>query len=607
MRPQDRTRAIALSGLSSTAKLVAVMLADCCNSADSGWPSVPTLGDRCSLNERTVRRVLAEAEADGWIQRQDRRGTSSIFRLNLSALPAKSASETPGTRSAPDREASPDRGSAPDPDQPRIVDPPTPDPQSPHPGSWIHEPRIVDPPKRSEATTEAIREAFSDARTNDPQPEPTRCHAPAVPSSTPTPEKACPPSPAGPTSSPTTDASATPALATSPAAPPLPIPTATPTSTATETPSPSPSAPTAGEPSASSSAGSPPTTAPAVARSAGPPSRWDATDDAEPPDDLPAIDWPAEMPTPADLDALLGALPHARTFDYQREEIDDLPRSNRPDRDAPEEPPAPPRDDRGPPGEPLEPARLPVPGVQAGPVGPDPVAPAPPAPPVVGGNTVGVSQPVAPAVASSDQGGVYPPAPPATTQPEPAQPVPRVMIHAHGQAPRPAVKPEPRGLEYDPRLSRVISVVPNAYNALRNAGIDSWVKLRKLSAEDLTYTKGLGSVAAVAIAVEANLRDRRADPLTPEPAWAVEMAPKAPDACTGCRGRRVVAGTVTFLDETARDRTDLNAPCPRCRTAEANAWADERRPVARIIRMGADVLLDLPVTRTNRMTRVPLR
>lgn len=162
-------------------------------------------------------------------------------------------------------------------------------------------------------------------------------------------------------------------------------------------------------------------------------------------------------------------------------------------------------------------------------------------------------------------------------------------------------------MEYDPRLSRVISVVPNAYNALRNAGIDSWVKLRKLSAEDLTYTKGLGSVAAVAIAVEAGLRDRRADPLTPEPAWAVELAPKAPDACTGCRGRRVVAGTITFLDETARDRTDLNAPCPRCRPTEASAWADERRPVARIIRMGADVLLDLPVTRTNRMTRVPLR
>ena len=90
MKPQDRTRAILESGLPSTAKLVGVALADCCDAHDSAYPSVATLARRTSLDSRTVRRVLAEAEVAGWVRRQDRRGTSSVFSLALSALPAAS-------------------------------------------------------------------------------------------------------------------------------------------------------------------------------------------------------------------------------------------------------------------------------------------------------------------------------------------------------------------------------------------------------------------------------------------------------------------------------------------------------------------------------------
>lgn len=67
-------------------KLVLFVLADAANENGVCWPSIQYLADKASVSERTVQRVLAEAESQGLLRRQprfrqDRSRTSSEYLL----------------------------------------------------------------------------------------------------------------------------------------------------------------------------------------------------------------------------------------------------------------------------------------------------------------------------------------------------------------------------------------------------------------------------------------------------------------------------------------------------------------------------------------------
>ena len=57
-----------------TAKLVLLMLANYSDSDYSSYPSMATLADLCSCNERTIKRALRSLEADGLIRTEPRYG-----------------------------------------------------------------------------------------------------------------------------------------------------------------------------------------------------------------------------------------------------------------------------------------------------------------------------------------------------------------------------------------------------------------------------------------------------------------------------------------------------------------------------------------------------
>lgn len=101
-------------GLSHTAKLVLLALADNANDAGVCWPSIPKVAGRCSLDERTVFRAIAMLEGGGHITTEARPGRSTIYRVH------------PCQAVTPDRE-SPLTGSAPTP----VTKSPTPDSVSP--------------------------------------------------------------------------------------------------------------------------------------------------------------------------------------------------------------------------------------------------------------------------------------------------------------------------------------------------------------------------------------------------------------------------------------------------------------------------------------------
>lgn len=68
-RPQDRTRAIALSKLEPSARLMLVMIADFMGAAGRCWPSVETLAARTGYCERQARAILADLDQRKIIRR----------------------------------------------------------------------------------------------------------------------------------------------------------------------------------------------------------------------------------------------------------------------------------------------------------------------------------------------------------------------------------------------------------------------------------------------------------------------------------------------------------------------------------------------------------
>jgi DNA-binding transcriptional MocR family regulator len=73
--------------LPPTEKFVMVSLADQANDDGLCWPSVGTLVERTGYGERTVQEALRQLAQRGLIERVVRPGSSTVYQLNLAALP----------------------------------------------------------------------------------------------------------------------------------------------------------------------------------------------------------------------------------------------------------------------------------------------------------------------------------------------------------------------------------------------------------------------------------------------------------------------------------------------------------------------------------------
>lgn len=90
--------------LSGSRLLVMLALADWANDEGVCWPSVRTLAHKARIDRATAYRVLADLEAEGYIERSSRPGHSSLFRvhpvLEQGSHPATGASDLGGSHPA---------------------------------------------------------------------------------------------------------------------------------------------------------------------------------------------------------------------------------------------------------------------------------------------------------------------------------------------------------------------------------------------------------------------------------------------------------------------------------------------------------------------------
>lgn len=75
----------------ATKRLVLLALADSANDEGMTWPLMGTLARRAACGLSTARRVVAELEAEGWLDRKERRverdrNQSNIYQLNVPAI-----------------------------------------------------------------------------------------------------------------------------------------------------------------------------------------------------------------------------------------------------------------------------------------------------------------------------------------------------------------------------------------------------------------------------------------------------------------------------------------------------------------------------------------
>lgn len=70
--------------------LVMLALADWANDEGECWPSVPTIGQKARMSDRSIRYILKQLEADGWLKKDMQRGRthSNTYSLNLQKLHA---------------------------------------------------------------------------------------------------------------------------------------------------------------------------------------------------------------------------------------------------------------------------------------------------------------------------------------------------------------------------------------------------------------------------------------------------------------------------------------------------------------------------------------
>jgi len=89
MKPQDRTRAILRSGLTSTQRLVAVAVVDYCDAADESYPSADTLAHDTGLTERTCRKALLVMLDLGCFKVVGRRHGCRVLAFKPASLPPR--------------------------------------------------------------------------------------------------------------------------------------------------------------------------------------------------------------------------------------------------------------------------------------------------------------------------------------------------------------------------------------------------------------------------------------------------------------------------------------------------------------------------------------
>ena len=127
MKPQDRTRAILRSGLDTEAKIIAIAIADyLSDDAGRAWPAMVTLSRDTGLTTRTLRRRVAAAVAQGWLDTERRAGGSTRYAVAW-ACPALAPVAVTPDRESPRTGSPPGQGVH-----------PTPDTESTPPGQGVH-------------------------------------------------------------------------------------------------------------------------------------------------------------------------------------------------------------------------------------------------------------------------------------------------------------------------------------------------------------------------------------------------------------------------------------------------------------------------------------
>jgi hypothetical protein len=71
-----------IDNLSHTQKIVLLSLADQANDSGVCWPSMSSTSQRCGLNERSARRVIAELESMGHLSRSFHSGRPTYYRIH---------------------------------------------------------------------------------------------------------------------------------------------------------------------------------------------------------------------------------------------------------------------------------------------------------------------------------------------------------------------------------------------------------------------------------------------------------------------------------------------------------------------------------------------
>jgi hypothetical protein len=131
------------AGLTHTSKIVLLALADNANDAGVCWPSIPNIATRCSMDERSIYRVIALLEGGGHLTTEARPGKSTIYRVHPQTPDPKSVQ--PLTKRQASHATTPDVKSSPPLTHSQAPQKPTPDRLSGTPDTQSVPPPVLPP------------------------------------------------------------------------------------------------------------------------------------------------------------------------------------------------------------------------------------------------------------------------------------------------------------------------------------------------------------------------------------------------------------------------------------------------------------------------------
>lgn len=139
-------------GVTSTQKLVLLLLADTANDYGDAWPSALALAEDSGLSDRAVRNALDALERHGLIEGQRELGRATRWCVRVGSEPRSDPSEPPAAPTEPRSDPS-------EPDAPRNHVPTTPEPDDVGPRNVVQggsEPRsdrtLINPQKNPQGT-----------------------------------------------------------------------------------------------------------------------------------------------------------------------------------------------------------------------------------------------------------------------------------------------------------------------------------------------------------------------------------------------------------------------------------------------------------------------